>query len=568
MNHSAEHASPLRRLRPEVPRDTFFADLGAGLAVGAMLVPQAMAYALLAGLPPEVGLYASTVPLVLYALLGTSRQLAVGPVAIVSLLSATTLATVADEGTAGYVAAAGLLALLVGVVHIVLGVARLGFLTRLLSHPVLVGFTSAAALIIGASQVKHLLGVSLENDEHFHETVWELLQKTSDAHGLTVVVGAGAIALMVGLKRWLPVVPGALVAVVVTTIASVVWDLQDQGVKVVGDIPRGLPPLSLPDDLGIAGTLVPAALVITLVGYMESIAVAKVYARRNRYEVDANRELIGLGAANIGAGLFGGYPVTGGFSRTAVNADAGARTKLASLITAAVVLLVIVALTPLFENLPSATLGAIVVVAVAKLFDIAEIIHIRKLKTPDFVTLVVAFLATLAFGVELGIGIAVAASIVVVAVRMMTPHTAELGLLPGTTLYRNVTRYPTAERIPGVAILRFDVSLSYLNVEFVKRRVQRLVSESEQPLRAVVLDASGVNDIDTSAVEAITELLEELDERGIAVHVANAKGPVRDVLMRAGTYQRLGDRIHDQVDDAVRALTTADRPSSRSIDHE
>jgi SulP family sulfate permease len=568
MNHSAEHAGRLRHLRPEVSRDTFFADLGAGLAVGAMLVPQAMAYALLAGLPPEVGLYASTVPLVLYALLGTSRQLAVGPVAIVSLLSATTLASVADEGTTGYVAAAGLLALLVGVVHIVLGVARLGFLTRLLSHPVLVGFTSAAALIIGASQVKHLLGVSLENDEHFHETVWELLQKTSDAHGLTVVVGAGAIALMVGLKRWLPVVPGALVAVVVTTIASVVWDLQDRGVKVVGDIPRGLPPLSLPDDLGIAGTLVPAALVITLVGYMESIAVAKVYARRNRYELDANRELIGLGAANIGAGLFGGYPVTGGFSRTAVNADAGARTKLASLITAAVVLLVIVALTPLFESLPSATLGAIVVVAVAKLFDVAEITHIRKLKTPDFVTLVVAFLATLAFGVELGIGIAVAASIVVVAVRMMTPHTAELGLLPGTTLYRNVTRYPTAERIPGVAILRFDVSLSYLNVEFVKRRVQRLVSDSEQPLRALVLDASGVNDIDTSAVEAITELLEELDEQGIAVHVANAKGPVRDVLMRAGTYQQLGDRIHDQVDDAVRALTPADRPSSRSIDHE
>ncbi|MFP5577961.1 MAG: SulP family inorganic anion transporter [Acidimicrobiia bacterium] len=568
MNNSAEPASALRRLRPQLSRDTFFADLGAGLAVGAMLVPQAMAYALLAGLPPEVGLYASTVPLVLYALLGTSRQLAVGPVAIVSLLSATTLATVADEGTAGYVAAAGLLALLVGVVHIVLGVARLGFLTRLLSHPVLVGFTSAAALIIGASQVKHLLGVSLENDEHFHETVWELLQKTSDAHGLTVVVGAGAIALMVGLKRWLPVVPGALVAVVVTTVASVVWDLQDRGVKVVGDIPQGLPPLSLPDDLGIAGTLVPAALVITLVGYMESIAVAKVYARRNRYEVDANRELIGLGAANIGAGLFGGYPVTGGFSRTAVNADAGARTKLASLITAAVVVLVIVALTPLFENLPSATLGAIVVVAVAKLFDVAEITHIRKLKTADFVTLVVAFLATLAFGVELGIGIAVAASIVVVAVRMMTPHTAELGLLPGTTLYRNVTRYPTAERIPGVAILRFDVSLSYLNVEFVKRRVQRLVSDSEQPLRAVVLDASGVNDIDTSAVEAITELLEELDEQGIAVHVANAKGPVRDVLMRAGTYQQLGDRIHDHVDDAVRALTPADRPSSRSVGRE
>jgi sulfate permease, SulP family len=414
MTNPTEPAGPPSRLG--LSRDTFVPDLGAGLAVGAMLVPQGMAYALLAGLPAEVGLYASTIPLLLYAVFGTSRQLAVGPVAIVSLLSASTLATVAEEGSAGYVAAAGLLALLVGAVHLVLGFARLGFLTRLLSHPVLVGFTSAAALIIGASQVKHLLGVSLESDEHFHETLWELLQKAADAHGLTLAVGLGAIALMVGLKRWLPVLPGALVAVVVTTVASVAWNLEDRGVKVVGNIPQGLPPLTVPDHFGIVGTLLPAALVITLVGFMESIAVAKVYARRNHYELDPNRELIGLGAANIGAGIFGGYPVTGGFSRTAVNAEAGARTKLAAIVTAGVVTLVIVALTPLFEQLPSATLGAIVVVAVAKLFDLAGISHIRRLKTADFVTLVVAFVATLAFGVELGIGIAVAASVVVVAV--------------------------------------------------------------------------------------------------------------------------------------------------------
>ncbi len=554
MNDQPEQPGRLGRLRPRLSADTVLADLGAGLAVGAMLVPQGMAYALLAGLPPEVGLYASTVPLLLYALLGTSRQLAVGPVAIVSLLSASTLASVADEGSAGYVAAAGMLALVVGAIHVVLGVARLGFLTRLLSHPVLVGFTSAAALIIGASQVKHLLGVSLEHDEHFHTTVWELLGKAGDAHGLTVAVGVGAIALMVGLKRWLPGVPGALAAVAATTVASVVWDLEARGVKVVGDIPQGLPPFTVPDDLGIAGTLLPGALVITLVGYMESIAVAKVYARRNRYEIDANRELIGLGAANMGAGLFGGYPVTGGFSRTAVNAEAGARTKLAAVVTAAVVALVIVALTPLFEQLPSATLGAIVVVAVAKLFDLAEIGHIRRLKTVDFVTLAVAFVATLAFGVELGIGIAVVASVVVVAVRMMTPHTAELGRLPGTTLYRNITRYPEAERVPGVAVIRFDVSLSYLNVEFMKRRVQRLVRDSGPGLRAVVLDASGVNDIDTSAIDAFAELIVDLADAGIAVHLASAKGPVRDVLMRAGTYQRLGDRVHDQVHDAVVAV--------------
>jgi sulfate permease, SulP family len=550
----------LGRLRPTVDRQTLLSDLGAGLTVGAMLVPQAMAYALLAGLPPEVGLYASTVPLFLYAVFGTSRQLAVGPVAIVSLLSATALASVADQGTSGYVAAAGVLALLVGVIHLVLGFGRLGFLTRLLSHPVLVGFTSAAALIIGASQFKHLLGVSLENDDHFHETVWQLAQKATDAHGLTLLIGLGAIALMVGLRRWLPTVPGALAAVAVTTVASVVWDLESRGVKVVGDIPQGLPPFTVPDDFGIVGSLLPAAMVITLVGFMESIAVGKVYARRNRYEIDANRELIGLGAANVGAGLFGGYPVTGGFSRTAVNAEAGARTKASAIVTAAIVTLVIVALTPLFQQLPSATLGAIVVVAVAKLFDLAEIAHIRTLKTADFVTLVVAFVATLAFGVELGIGIAVVASIVVVAVRMMTPHTAELGRLPGTTLYRNVARFAEAERVPGVEIIRFDVSLSYLNVEFMKRRVHRLVDEARPGLRAVVIDATGVNDIDTTASEALAELVTELAEQGCAVHLAAVKGPVRDVLMRAGLYQALGQHVHPDVHAAVEALTSGDQP--------
>lgn len=542
-----------RRFR--VDRAALGSDLAAGLTVGAMLVPQGMAYALLAGLPPQVGLYAATVPLVLYAVFGTSRQLAVGPVAIVSLLSATTLATVADEGTAGYVAAAGMLALLVGVLHLVLGAGRLGFLTRLLSHPVLVGFTSAAALIIGASQVKHLMGVTLEKDEHFHDVVWGLATQVTHAHGLTVLVGLGAITLMLGLKRWLPVVPGALAAVTATTLASVVFDLEARGVKVVGEIPQGLPPLTIPDDFGIVGTLLPAAAIITLVGFMESIAVAKVYARRNRYEIDPNRELIGLGVANVGAGFFGGYPVTGGFSRTAVNAEAGARTKLAAVVTAGIVLLVIVALTPLFQQLPSATLGAIVVVAVAKLFDVAEITHVKRLKTADFLTLVVAFLATLAFGVELGIGIAVAASIVVVAVRMMTPHTAELGRLPGTTLYRNVQRFAEAERIPGVEIIRFDVSLSYLNVEFLKRRVHRLVDDAEG-VHAIVLDATGVNDIDTSATEALAELIQELGDRGVDVHLATVKGPVRDVLMRAGLYQALGDRVHNEVHDAVRAVTS------------
>lgn len=546
----------MRLTTPTLPeRSILTADLVAGLTVAAMLVPQAMAYALLAGLPPEVGLYASTVPLVLYALVGTSRQLAVGPVAIVSLLTASALGTVAQEGTAGYVSAAATLALLVGAVHLVLGVGRLGFLVRLLSHPVLVGFTTAAALIIGASQVKHVLGVSIPRTDHFHDTVWELVQAVPSAHLSTFTVGVGAIALMVALKRWIRAVPAALSAVAVTTVASLVFDLQGRGVAVVGEIPQGLPPLTLPSDLGLVGTLLPAALVITMVGFMESIAVGKVYARRNRYELDSNRELFGLGLANIGAGLAGGYPVTGGFSRTAVNADAGARTKLAGIIAAALVLVVIVAFTPLFRQLPAATLGAIVLVAVAKLVDVREMRHVRAVKTSDLITMIVAFVATLALGIELGIAVAVAASLVVVAARMMAPHTAVLGRLPGTTIYRNLERFPDAERVPGIEVVRFDVSLSHLNVEFMKRRVARLVDEAPPGLDAVVIDASGVNDIDTSAVEALDELITELGSKGVAVHLAAVKGPVRDVLMRAGLYQRLGERVHPDVDHAVVALT-------------
>lgn len=551
--------------RPTLPqRSTVTSDLAAGLTVAAMLVPQSMAYAMLAGLPPQVGLYASTVPLVLYALIGTSRQLAVGPVAIVSLLTASALSAVAAEGTTGYLTAAAMLALLVGAIHIVMGIGRLGFLVRLLSHPVLVGFTTAAALIIGASQMKTVMGVSLPRSEHFHETVWNLVRAIPDTHLTTLAVGVSAIALMIGLRRWMRTFPAALAAVVVTTIASAVLDLGARGVAVVGEIPQGLPALTLPTELGLVGTLLPAALVITMVGFMESIAVAKVYARRNRYDLDSNRELVGLGLANVGAGLTGGYPITGGFSRTAVNAEAGANTRLAGVVTAAVVTVVIVAFTPLFRLLPAATLGAIILVAVAKLIDRKEMSHIKAVKTSDFITMIVAFVATLALGIELGIAVAVVASMVVVAGRMMAPHTAILGRLPGTSMYRNIDRFAEAERVPGVEIIRFDVSLSFLNVEFVKRRVARAIADAPHDVRVLVIDAAGVNDIDASAIDLLTEIIEELDGRGIDVRLASVKGPVRDVLDRAGVSLQLAGRIHRDVDEAVSACGSLSADSNRT----
>jgi SulP family sulfate permease len=535
-------------------RTALRSDLAAGLTVAAMLVPQAMAYALLAGLPPEVGLYASTVPLLAYAVIGTSRQLAVGPVAIVSLLTASALAPIADEGSAGYVAAAGLLALVVALVHLVLGAGRLGFLVRLLSHPVLVGFTAAAALIIGTSQLKHVFGTSPEAGDSWLESIAAVAATVPDTHLPTLVVGVGAIVVMVLLRRVRPTLPAALIAVAVTTVASVVWDLPARGVAVVGDIPRGLPPLTLPEDLSLAIDLVPAAFAVTLVGVLESIAVAKVYARRNSYDIDANRELLGLGMANLASGLVGGYPVTGGFSRTAVNAEAGARTRAAGVITALIMVLVLVALTPLFTQLPQATLGAVVLLAVAGLIDLGEVRHIMAVKPADGWTLAGAFVATLALGVELGIAVSAIGSAVVVFARIMRPHTAVLGRLPDADVYRNVDRYPEAEQVDGVVVIRFDVSLSYLNTEFTKDRI-RHVTDAAGP-RALVLDMSGVNDIDSSAVETLTELIEELEGRDVAVHLASVKGPVRDVLRRTVVPDRIAGE-HVDVDHAVAAAAAA-----------
>jgi sulfate permease, SulP family len=523
-------------------------DLAAGLTVGAMLVPQGMAYAQLAGLPPEIGLYSVTLPLLVYALFGTSRQLAVGPVAVVSLLTASALAPLADGDVAAYISAAALLALMVGVINLVLGAVRMGWVTNLLSHSVLVGYTAAAAIIIGASQVKHVLGVKIPRTEGFAATLTELGHVLDQTEMLTLVIGLATLAVLVLLRRWKRTFPAALAVVVAGVLVSVAFDLDGRGVAVVGDIPGGLPDLGLPSITGsLISDLWSFALTITLVGYMESVAVAKVYARRNRYDLDPNQELIALGASNIAASCVGGQPVTGGFSRTAVNASAGARTQLASVVSAVLITLVLLFFTGLFTQLPQAVLGAIVIAAVTTLFDVAEMRHIMKVKRADALTMGVAFIATLAFGVELGIAIAVAASLVLLVTRVMNPHSAELGRVPGSETFRNIDRFPDAERQPGVGILRIDVALNFANVAFLKRRLRQLSTDHPEGLRRIVLDGAGINDLDASAESALTELVDEYAERGIDIHLANMKGPVRDVLIRSGLWTRLDGHVHPSV---------------------
>jgi SulP family sulfate permease len=551
---------PILTWAPQYERKNLRSDLAAGVTVGAMLVPQAMAYALLAGLPPEVGLYAATIPVIIYALFGTSRQLAVGPVAIVSLLTATALAPLVEEGTSGYLAAAALLALMVGVVHIVLGAGRLGFLVNFLSHSVLVGFTAAAAIIIGFSQVKHILGISIERTDHFYETVGEVGSNAGDTNGTTLLIGGLALAGLFLMKKFTPRVPAALVVVVASILAVQLFDLQSRGVKVVGDIPDSLPAFGLPEfDGSLLGSLIPTAFVITLVGFMESIAVAKVYARRHKYELEPNSELIGLGAANVASGLFGGYPVTGGFSRTAVNDTAGARTPLASIITAMIVLSTIAFLTPLLTSLPNAALGAIIVMAIIGLVDVKEMRHIAFVKPSDLIGLGVAFVATLVLGIELGIAVAVVASMLVVFARMSRPHAAVLGRIGDTTTFRNVERFPEAHTVDGVRVVRIDAALSFVNATNVKRLLVEQASAIEAAPRALVLDASGINDVDATGAEMLNEVIEELREKGVNLHLADVKGPVRDVLRRSGAWGHTDIDVHASTAEAILAINKGGR---------
>ena len=562
---SLHRVLPITNWLGNYQRPDLRSDLAAGLTIAAMLIPQGMAYALLAGLPPEIGLYASTLPVLAYAIFGTSRQLAVGPVAIVSLLTASALSPLYEQGTAGYVSAAALLAIMVGLVHLVLGLGRLGFIVNFLSHSVLVGFTAAAAIIIGFSQVKHILGVSIDRKDHFYETVIDVAKALGDTHGVTLALGAGSIAALLGIKRIAPRIPGALIIVIATTAIAAGANLADDGVSTVGSIPDSLPAFGLPDiNGGLVGELVVTALVITMVGFMESIAVAKVYARRHRYEVEPNQELVALGMANVTSGVFGGYPVTGGFSRTAVNDTAGARTPLASIITALLVLVSIAFFTPLFTNLPKAALGAIIIVAVINLIDIAEMRHIATVKRSDTVGMGVAFVGTLAVGIELGILIAVVASMLVVFARMSRPHTAVLGRIPDTTSYRNIIRFPEAVQAAGVRVIRIDAALSFVNSQYVKRLLLAEADPSDGR-RRVVLDCSGINDIDATGAETLSEIITEFAESPVELHLCDVKGPVRDVLHRSGLWDELGGRIHATPHQAVDGESAVD-PRSSGID--
>ena len=520
-------------------RDWWAGDLTAGLTVGVMLIPQGMAYALLAGLPPIYGLYAATLPLLVYAVLGTSRQLAVGPVAMDSLLTATAVGALATVGTEDYLYLTVLLALMVGAMQLAAGLFRLGFLVDLLSRPIISGFTAAAALIIGLSQLQHLLGVNLGRSTYVHEILYAAAMHLTVIQPLTLFIGVGGILVLVGAKRWWPAVPGPL-AVVVLGIGVVYltgWDAA--GIHIVREVPAGLPSLGMPLlDLTDMQALLPTALTIALIGFMEGIAVAKaVNARHPEYTVEPNQELVAIGASNIGSALVGGFPVAGGFSRTAVNDQAGARTGLAAVISAGVIVLTLLFLTPLFYYLPQAVLAAIIVMAIFNLVDLHTPRWVWRYSKPDAISLAVTFVAVLIAGIEIGILAGIAVSILLLMWRTSRPHIAVVGRVGDTEHFRNVNRHQV-RTCPQVFALRVDESLYFANARYLEDYLLGAVAD-RPAVRDVVLICSALNDIDASALESLEDLIHSLQGAGVTLHLAEVKGPVMDRLQRTEFLEHL-----------------------------
>ncbi len=536
-------ALPILQWLPNYKKSYLSGDIAAGITVGVMLIPQGMAYAMIAGLPPVFGLYAALIPQVVYALMGTSRQLAVGPVAMDSLLVASGLGALSLSGIDEYISMAIFLAFFMGSIQLLLGLFRMGFLVNFLSRPVISGFTSAAAIIIGLSQMKHLLGTDIPRSNQIHVLLKNTFLSLGEAHPVTLGIGLGAILLMILSKRLNPKIPAALLVVVLGILGIYFLSPQIQGVQIVGNVPDGLPGFQWPElSLERMSELFPIAMALALIAFMEAISVAKAVEEKHRdYELDANQELIALGASNMVGSLFQSYPTTGGLSRTAVNDQAGARTGMAAIISALLVGLTLLFLTSLFYYLPQAVLAAIIMVAVIGLIDLKyprELIRDRK---DEFALLLITFVITLTIGIKEGILLGVLISLLLLVYRTSKPHIAILGRIRGTQYFKNIQRFSEDTEISGeILVLRFDGQLYFGNQEYFKKELYRHMAEKGPGLHYVILNAEAINYADSSAVQLLKRLIPEMKKKGITLMLAGAIGPLRDILYSSGLIHEIG----------------------------
>ena len=544
-------------------------DLVAAVIVTIMLIPQSLAYALLAGLPPVVGLYASILPLVAYALFGTSRTLAVGPVAVLSLMTASAAGAVAAQDTAEYLEAAITLAALSGIMLAVLGFLRLGFLANLLSHPVISGFITASGILIATSQIKHILGISGGGD-NWPEMLGSLASNIGLTNPWTLAIGIPATLflfwvrgglkpalLRIGLKSRaadIAAKAGPVIAVALTILAVVMLDLAEKGVDLVGAIPQGLPPFATPStDMDLIAQLWVPALLISVIGFVESVSVAQTLAAKRRQRIAPDQELIGLGASNIASAFSGGYPVTGGFARSVVNFDAGAETPAAGAYTAIGIALASLFLTPLLFSLPIATLAATIIVAVLSLVDLKTPGQLWRYSKADFAAHLATIVTTLLAGVELGVITGVVVGLLLYLWRASRPHAAIVGRVPETEHFRNVERHDVFT-VPHVLSIRIDESLTYLNARWLEEYVLERVADQPE-VRHVILMCSAVNEVDASGLESLEAINHRLSDSGIDLHLSEVKGPVMDRLKRTEFLEKIGGRVFLSQNRAFRELS-------------
>eukprot|EP00587_Corethron_hystrix_P002728 CAMPEP_0113319574 /NCGR_PEP_ID=MMETSP0010_2-20120614/13716_1 /TAXON_ID=216773 ORGANISM="Corethron hystrix, Strain 308" /NCGR_SAMPLE_ID=MMETSP0010_2 /ASSEMBLY_ACC=CAM_ASM_000155 /LENGTH=747 /DNA_ID=CAMNT_0000177159 /DNA_START=94 /DNA_END=2337 /DNA_ORIENTATION=- /assembly_acc=CAM_ASM_000155 len=589
-------------------RNTLFGDIVAGLTVGIMVIPQSMSYAKLASLPVEYGLYSAFMPVFAYAFFGSSRQLAVGPVALVSLMLSTSLSHFVDpsENEAAYVTLAIQISMMVGFTYIILGALRLGFITIFLSHAVISGFTSGAAIIIGMSQIKYILGVSMKGSKQLHYLIGNIIEVIDQFDWKVFLMGSFFIFLLLIMKHvgktyakfsFLRAL-GPLAVTALAIIVTVVFDLDEKGIPVIGDIPSGLPEISINKWSGIGAGLVsfvdliPTVLSISIVGFMESIAIAKQLAVKHQYELDSSQELLGLGMANLAGAMFSSYPVTGSFSRTAVNNETGAKSGISALVTASLVGMVLLFLTPLFERMPTSVLGAIVISGVLGLVDLQEGKFLYKVHKLDFLVWLVSFSGTMFAGVESGLVIAVLLSLLLVLYESAYPHLPMIGRLPGTNVYRNIKQYPNATTYDGLVMCRIDAPIYFANTQNIREKLNKyeLVAErdameamkdksdegednKDSPIsfdmlnsltyftkvHFIVIDMSPVSHIDTSGVHLLEEMHRDYQKRGLQMCLCNPNHYVMEKLFSSGLADKIGTNYiycntHDAVKDCLKEI--------------
>ena len=533
---------PILEWLPQYKKSNLPGDLSAGLTVGIMLIPQGMAYAMLVGLEPVHGLYAVTVPLLLYAIFGTSRQLAVGPDAIISMLTAAGIGAITATDAPDYLLHVLTLTLLVGGIRFLMGLFQLGFVVNFLSRPVINGFTSAAAIVIGLSQIKYLLKIDLPQSGHIQDMVIALVTNVSQIHWLTFGVGLLGILVIIGGKKIHKLFPSLLVAVILGTAVVWFWNLNQHGIAIVGGISGGFPTLSIPSfELALWRQLFPLALTIALVGYAQSIAIAKeIQAKHKNYTIDANQELVALGISNAGAAFFNGFPVAGGFSRSAVNDTAGAKTALSSIISATLILLTLAFFTQLFFYLPLAILAAVILVAISSLVNVREPGTLWKKDPADFAMWLATFTATLMLGIEIGILSGMGLSLLMVIYKASRPHMAELGRVPGTSIYRNIKRFENLETWEDLLMVRLDGPLYFANVDYVKRHLDQWLTQRRGKVKALVFNLESVTSLDSTGANALGDWITEWHRQGIDFYITAAKGPIRDVLMQWELIDKIG----------------------------